>query len=63
MLDGVCASEPCEESFSCVASITFLPQKTADILNHAQRQRANSKKEQCIPSSPLSTSGSEIHPL
>ena len=52
-----------EESFSCVASITFLPQKTADILNHAQRQRANSKNEQCISSSPLSTSGSEIHPL
>ena len=43
-----------EESFSCVASITFLPQKTADILNHAQRQRANSKNEQCISSSPLS---------
>ena len=52
-----------EESFSCVASITFFPQKTADILNHAQRQRANSKNEQCISSSPLSTSGSEIHPL
>ena len=32
-----------EESLSCAASITFLLQKTADILNYAQRQRATSK--------------------
>ena len=52
-----------EESLFCAASITFLPQKTADILNYAQRQRATQKNEQCISSSPLSTSGSKIHPL
>ena len=32
-----------EESLFCAASITFLPQKTADILNYAQRQRATQK--------------------
>ena len=34
------ASEP----FFFAASITFLPQKTADILNYAQRQKGYSKK-------------------
>ena len=33
-----------EESLFCAASITFLPQKTADILNYAQRQRATQKQ-------------------
>ena len=32
-----------EESLFCAASITFLPQKTEDILNYAQRQRATQK--------------------
>ena len=34
-----------EESLFCAASITFLPQKTADILNYAQRQRASQENE------------------
>ena len=34
-----------EESLFCAASITFLPQKTADILNYAQRQRATQKNQ------------------
>ena len=32
-----------EESLFSTASITFLPQKTADILHYAQRQRATQK--------------------
>ena len=32
-----------EESLFSAASITFLPQKTADILHYAQRQRATKK--------------------
>ena len=31
------------ERFFCASSVTFLPQKTADILNYAQRQRATQK--------------------
>ena len=52
-----------EESLFCAASITFLPQKTADILNYAQKQRATQKNEQCMSPSPSSSSGSKIHPL
>ena len=33
-----------EESLSCAASITFLPQKTANILNSGQKERATKKK-------------------
>ena len=32
-----------EESLSCAASITFLPQKTANILNSVQKERATKK--------------------
>ena len=32
-----------EERLFCASSVTFLPQKTADILNYAQRQRATQK--------------------
>ena len=32
-----------EESLSCAASITFLPQKTANILNSVQKERATEK--------------------
>ena len=40
-----------EESLCCAANITFLPQKTADILNYAHH------------ASPSSRSRSEIHPM
>ena len=33
-----------EESLSCAANTTFGPQKTADILNYPQRQRATQKR-------------------
>ena len=52
-----------EESLFCAPNITFLPQKTADILNYAQKQRATPENEQCMSSSPSSLSGSKIHPL
>ena len=33
-----------EESLSCAANTTFRPQKTADILNYPQRQRATQNR-------------------
>lgn len=32
-----------EERLFCASSVTFLPQKTAGILNYAKRQRATQK--------------------
>ena len=32
-----------EERLFCASSVTFFPQKTAGILNYAQRQRATQK--------------------
>ena len=37
-----------EESLFCAASITFLPQKTADILNYAQRQLLKKTNNACL---------------
>ena len=45
-----------EESLSCAPSITFLPQKTADMLK--DKELLKKKNKQSISSSPSSTSGS-----
>jgi len=41
--DGCTCIGASEESLFCAASIMFLPQITAAILNYAQRQRATQK--------------------
>ena len=51
-----------EERLFCASSVTFLPQKTAGILNYAQRQRATQKTNDAY-ASPSRTSESVIGSL
>ena len=52
-----------EERLFCASSVTFLPQKTADILNYASKTKGYSKNERCIFSSPSRTRESVIGSL